>query len=377
MDLGGASPSVALPKVGTVPHWVLGRVRLAAVHADLDQLAVERAAGGDEPAEREGIDLSLLRRTRLEPERSARSAIDILVVEEDDNSIRHGAPGASKNNPRQSRLAWTAGRSTRRRMAAPSRGGQQRGVNAWPGRLSAEQTVYLDQFSGRKLAHSDTASYGKLGQLTEVGGGPVRVRVDAFVRSGADLRARSGVGEGICLLGASLLLLLAATWSRNRMAVRSSVVPASRTGPRARCWLDREVSQAVQPAAGGNAKRSAQRRHGEPGWSRRDHVGDQVAIGEHLQRWMPACDLSCTAGAPLESRRGRCQCGLAAGGADHQASAVVEGDLRAGAKLRGQAGQEPAGGVPRARSGPPTRLSARRARASAGRTRGRPAGRWP
>ncbi|HZS20357.1 MAG TPA: PepSY domain-containing protein [Pseudonocardiaceae bacterium] len=41
--------------------------------------------------------------------------------------------------------------------------------NAWPDRLSAEQTVYLDQFTGKKLAQSDTSSYGKVGQATEFG----------------------------------------------------------------------------------------------------------------------------------------------------------------------------------------------------------------
>jgi uncharacterized iron-regulated membrane protein len=41
--------------------------------------------------------------------------------------------------------------------------------NAWPDRLSAEQTVYLDQFTGQKLAQSDTASFGKIGQVTELG----------------------------------------------------------------------------------------------------------------------------------------------------------------------------------------------------------------
>jgi uncharacterized iron-regulated membrane protein len=41
--------------------------------------------------------------------------------------------------------------------------------NAWPDRLSAEQTVYLDQFTGKKLAQSDTASFGKIGQVTELG----------------------------------------------------------------------------------------------------------------------------------------------------------------------------------------------------------------
>jgi len=41
--------------------------------------------------------------------------------------------------------------------------------NAWPDRLSAEQTVYLDQFTGKKLAQSDTSSYGKIGQVTELG----------------------------------------------------------------------------------------------------------------------------------------------------------------------------------------------------------------
>jgi uncharacterized iron-regulated membrane protein len=41
--------------------------------------------------------------------------------------------------------------------------------NAWPDRLSAEQTVYLDQFSGKKLAQSDTSSFGTIGQATEFG----------------------------------------------------------------------------------------------------------------------------------------------------------------------------------------------------------------
>ena len=41
--------------------------------------------------------------------------------------------------------------------------------NPWPDRLSAERTVYLDQFTGEKLAQSDTASYGKIGQVTELG----------------------------------------------------------------------------------------------------------------------------------------------------------------------------------------------------------------
>lgn len=41
--------------------------------------------------------------------------------------------------------------------------------NAWPDRLSAEQTVYLDQFTGKKLAQSDTASFGTIGQVTELG----------------------------------------------------------------------------------------------------------------------------------------------------------------------------------------------------------------
>ncbi len=41
--------------------------------------------------------------------------------------------------------------------------------NPWPDRLSAEQTVYLDQFTGRKLARSDAASFGAIGQVTELG----------------------------------------------------------------------------------------------------------------------------------------------------------------------------------------------------------------
>jgi uncharacterized iron-regulated membrane protein len=41
--------------------------------------------------------------------------------------------------------------------------------NAWPDRLSAEQTVYLDQFTGRTLVRSDTASFGTIGQVTELG----------------------------------------------------------------------------------------------------------------------------------------------------------------------------------------------------------------
>ncbi len=41
--------------------------------------------------------------------------------------------------------------------------------NAWPDRLSAEQIVYLDQFTGVTLARSDTASFGTIGQVTELG----------------------------------------------------------------------------------------------------------------------------------------------------------------------------------------------------------------
>ncbi len=41
--------------------------------------------------------------------------------------------------------------------------------NAWPDRLSAEKTVYLDQFTGNKLAQSDTSSSGAIGQATELG----------------------------------------------------------------------------------------------------------------------------------------------------------------------------------------------------------------
>ncbi len=42
-------------------------------------------------------------------------------------------------------------------------------ANPWPGRLSDERTVYLDQFSGKKLAQSDTSSMGAIGQATEFG----------------------------------------------------------------------------------------------------------------------------------------------------------------------------------------------------------------
>jgi uncharacterized iron-regulated membrane protein len=42
-------------------------------------------------------------------------------------------------------------------------------ANPWPGRLSVERTVYLDQFSGKKLAQSDTSSTGAIGQATEFG----------------------------------------------------------------------------------------------------------------------------------------------------------------------------------------------------------------
>lgn len=42
-------------------------------------------------------------------------------------------------------------------------------ANPWPGRLSTERTVYLDQFTGKKLAHSDTSSKGAIGQATELG----------------------------------------------------------------------------------------------------------------------------------------------------------------------------------------------------------------
>lgn len=50
--------------------------------------------------------------------------------------------------------------------------------NAWPDRLSAEQTVYLDQFTGRTLARSDTSSFGAIGQVTWCGGsaGPATAR---------------------------------------------------------------------------------------------------------------------------------------------------------------------------------------------------------
>lgn len=41
--------------------------------------------------------------------------------------------------------------------------------NAWPDRLSEEKTVYLDQFTGTKLAHSDASSGGAIGQATELG----------------------------------------------------------------------------------------------------------------------------------------------------------------------------------------------------------------
>jgi uncharacterized iron-regulated membrane protein len=42
-------------------------------------------------------------------------------------------------------------------------------ANPWPGRLSTEKTVYLDQFTGKKLADSDTSSKGAIGQATEFG----------------------------------------------------------------------------------------------------------------------------------------------------------------------------------------------------------------
>ena len=41
--------------------------------------------------------------------------------------------------------------------------------NAWPGRVQDEKVVYVDQFSGRTLATSSSAEWGKIQQVTEWG----------------------------------------------------------------------------------------------------------------------------------------------------------------------------------------------------------------
>jgi len=41
--------------------------------------------------------------------------------------------------------------------------------NAWPGRVQDEKVVYVDQFTGRTLATSSSAEWGKIQQVTEWG----------------------------------------------------------------------------------------------------------------------------------------------------------------------------------------------------------------
>jgi uncharacterized iron-regulated membrane protein len=62
---------------------------------------------------------------------------------------------------------------SRCRSARPRKGGKPTIVTSCPPPdppgVSSEQTVYLDQFTGKKLAQSDTASFGKIGQVTKLG----------------------------------------------------------------------------------------------------------------------------------------------------------------------------------------------------------------
>ena len=79
--------------------------------------------------------------------------------------------------------------------------------NAWPGRLSAEQTVYLDQFTGTTLARSDTSTFGALGQYTELG---------VLIHSGTQygLTDRITMTAGVLLLLVSIATSLVMWWKR-------------------------------------------------------------------------------------------------------------------------------------------------------------------
>jgi hypothetical protein len=74
------------------------------IDAYLEQLAVERAAADDELAEPERVDLPQLWWPGLQQERAAGSSVDVLVVEEDYDPVRHRASKqVERNNPRQSK----------------------------------------------------------------------------------------------------------------------------------------------------------------------------------------------------------------------------------------------------------------------------------
>jgi uncharacterized iron-regulated membrane protein len=86
--------------------------------------------------------------------------------------------------------------------------------NAWPDRLSAEQTVYLDQFTGSKLGQSDTSSFGTIGQVTELG-------VLTHMGTQFGLLDRIVMTTGVLLLLTSIGTSAAMWWNRR---------PSGRTG---------------------------------------------------------------------------------------------------------------------------------------------------
>ena len=68
-------------------------------------------------------------------------------------------------------------------------------ANPWPGRINTDKTIYLDQFSGKKLAQSDSSSSGAIGQATSFG---------VYTHMGTEF----GVIDRIIMTTGALLLLV-------------------------------------------------------------------------------------------------------------------------------------------------------------------------
>ncbi len=68
-------------------------------------------------------------------------------------------------------------------------------ANPWPGRINTDKTIYLDQFTGKKLAQSDSSSSGAIGQATSFG---------VYIHMGTEF----GVIDRIIMTTGALLLLV-------------------------------------------------------------------------------------------------------------------------------------------------------------------------
>ncbi|MGH3719964.1 MAG: PepSY-associated TM helix domain-containing protein [Pseudonocardiaceae bacterium] len=87
-------------------------------------------------------------------------------------------------------------------------------ANPWPGRINTDKTIYLDQFSGKKLLQSDSSSSGAIGQATSFG---------VYTHMGTEF----GVIDRITMTTGALLLLVSIGTSLVMWWIRR---PQGRTG---------------------------------------------------------------------------------------------------------------------------------------------------